>query len=159
MTTLKKHKIIGWAIAGVYMAALLKLAVFRADFLTHELFSNGNLNYLPMNSYIDILRRGRYIAFIYLFGGNIAWFMPFGFLLPLLTGRPRKAVWLALYGFLLSFIIEFSQFMFGTGDTELDDLILNTLGALFGFLIYRGYERLRKRKGANETEVRDDSAV
>ena len=159
MTTLKKNKFIGWTVAAIYLAVLLRLTVFRTDFLTHALFTNGCLHYLPLENYMDMLQRGQYISFIYLFGGNIAWFLPFGFLLPFLTGRPRNAAWLALFGFLLSFLIEFSQFMFGTGDTELDDLILNTLGALLGFWAYRGYVRLRKRKGADETEVRDDSEV
>ena len=37
-------------------------------------------------------------------------------------------------GFLLSLSIETAQFVLGSGVSELDDLILNTLGALLGHL-------------------------
>lgn len=51
-----------------------------------------------------------------------------------------------LFGLLFSLVIEFSQFAFGTGESELDDLILNTFGAFIGFKLFRltGYIKLNK---------------
>jgi glycopeptide antibiotics resistance protein len=68
--------------------------------------------------------------FIYLFVGNIIWFVPFGFLLPRLTGWGAGVVGLA---FLLSLLIETLQFVLGTGVSEVEDLILNTLGGSVGY--------------------------
>jgi glycopeptide antibiotics resistance protein len=49
---------------------------------------------------------------------------------------------------LFSFAIEFSQYAFGTGVAESDDIILNTLGALLGVAIcncIRKKKMLRRR--------------
>ena len=157
MTVEKRKKIIGWVIAIVYMAVLLRITVFRSDFLKHDLFTNGCLHYLPLDNYMQMLRDREYFVFLYLFVGNIIWFIPFGFLLPFLTGRPKTVPMILLSGFLLSFAIEFSQYAFGTGDTELDDLVLNTLGTLLGFLIYRVYTHRKKKADELETGGRDDA--
>ena len=72
--------------------------------------------------------------FAFLFFGNICMFIPVGFFSALLW---RKAHWWKslCVGFFLSFFIEFVQFFINRG-TDLDDLILNTLGALVGYWIY-----------------------
>jgi glycopeptide antibiotics resistance protein len=149
LTADKKRKLIGWIVFAVYMLILLRLTVFRDDFLQHPLFSGGVFN-TPFKCLYEALTEGRYLYFIYLAGGNIAWFVPFGFLLPFLTGRPGKLPWMLLWSFLLSLVIELSQFVFGTGESELDDLILNTLGAAVGFLLYKLYISIRNKKYARE---------
>lgn len=153
----KRKKIIGWTVAVIYMAVLLRLTVFRSDIFENDLFVNGCVHYLPLDNYIEILQDRQYFVFLYLFVGNIIWFMPFGFLLPFLTGRPKTVPMIVVFGFLLSFVIEFSQFAFGTGDSELDDLVLNTLGALLGFLIYRVYLRRKMKAGTRESGDHDDA--
>lgn len=72
--------------------------------------------------------------FAFLFFGNIGMFLPIGFFLPLLW---RKLSWwkVTLIGFFTSLSIESIQFFINRG-TDLDDLILNTLGALGGYWIY-----------------------
>lgn len=75
--------------------------------------------------------------FIYLFAGNIIWFVPFGMYLE--RQKKWKLVATALCGFLFSLTIETLQYAFGTGFSELDDLILNTFGVFLGALFVRGY--------------------
>ena len=149
MTTNIWHRRIGWIVFAVYMLVLLRITVFRDGFLQHPLFS-GSVFYTPFKGLYDILAGGRILCFIYLAGGNIAWFVPFGFLLPFLTGRPEKLPAMLLLGFLLSLAIELSQFTFGTGESELDDLILNTLGTALGYLLNRLYISLRSKRHARE---------
>lgn len=73
--------------------------------------------------------------FAFLFFGNIGMFLPVGFFPALLW--KRITWWKALFiGFFLSLSIETIQFFINRG-TDLDDLILNTLGALIGYLVYR----------------------
>lgn len=148
----RKFKILGWVIFVLYIAVLLRLTVFRNEFLEHPLFSHGALN-PPFSCLADALAEHKYFYFIYLVGGNIVWFVPFGFLLPYLTGRPRKLPMMLLISFLFSFVIEFSQYAFGTGESEVDDLLLNTLGAAAGFLALKWYVRYRDKKSG--TEVRE----
>ena len=63
---------------------------------------------------------------------NAVMFAPFGFLLPVLWCKCRKWKVTELAGFLLSLTIEILQ-MFCFRATDVDDLLMNTLGAGFGF--------------------------
>lgn len=83
-----------------------------------------------------MLRRGDWFAFSYLFTGNIIWFVPFGMYLQYM-GKSRKLLLTALYGFGFSFCIEAMQYVFGTGFSELDDLVLNTFGAWAGAVLVK----------------------
>ena len=66
--------------------------------------------------------------------GNIGMFSPVGFFPSLLW---KKATWwkALLVGFFSSCTIEFVQFFIGRS-TDVDDIILNTLGALVGFWLF-----------------------
>ena len=63
---------------------------------------------------------------------NAVMFAPLGFLLPVLWRGCRKWSVTTLAGFLLSLTIEILQ-MFCFRATDVDDLLMNTLGAGFGF--------------------------
>jgi len=90
----------------------------------------GTLNLTLFEGYGDIIRAG-IPRFIYLFFGNIVWFVPFGFYLSFVKkSSVLKAI---LFGFLLSLFIETTQYILGTGISEIDDLILNTFGSLVGW--------------------------
>ena len=60
--------------------------------------------------------------------------MPFGFIIPLLWKVSDKKV--IVIGFWSSLFIEICQ-LFLTRGTDVDDLILNTLGVVFGLLFYK----------------------
>ena len=63
--------------------------------------------------------------FLINFLGNIIMFMPFGLFIPYLWGISGKKT--ILIGFSSSLFIEFCQLFLSRG-TDVDDLILNTLG-------------------------------
>lgn len=72
--------------------------------------------------------------------GNVALFVPFGILAYILLVRRSAAVRrTALVGFVVSLTIEISQYIFALGYTDVDDLILNTLGAFLGALLARAF--------------------
>ncbi|SHK14527.1 Glycopeptide antibiotics resistance protein [Desulforamulus aeronauticus DSM 10349] len=75
---------------------------------------------------------------------NILLFIPLGFLLPCIW-KKYEALWqTALSGMTFSLIIELSQ-LFNRRITDIDDLLMNTLGALIGWVIFRLLqERLAK---------------
>ena len=130
-----------WALLMLYLLVLLRITVFRSDFGTHPLFADGKILWIPFVSLYKILRNSL-SRFLYLFIGNLIWFVPLGLVLPALIPCGKKVIG---YGFLLSLIIEFSQLMFGTGVTEMEDLILNTLGTAMGYGLYllvrKAYQR------------------
>ena len=132
-----------WALFVIYILLLLRITVFRSDFGTHPLFQEGKILWIPFVSLYKILKNS-VPYFIYLFVGNLIWFVPMGLLFPVLTGCGKKAI---LYSFFLSLLIEICQFIFGTGITETEDLILNTLGGSIGYgcnlLIEKVYQKIK----------------
>ena len=64
---------------------------------------------------------------------NILLLVPYGFLLPLLYKRFRDGRRMIPAGFALSLFIELAELF--SGITDVDDLILNTLGAWAGYFI------------------------
>lgn len=129
-----------WAIFLLYLAVLLRITVFRSDFGAHPLFADGKILWVPFVNLVRILKTSLF-RFTYLLIGNLIWFSPFGLLVPILTGWSGKRTVLLAFG--LSFLIEAQQFIFGTGYTEVEDLILNTMGAAMGFGVY--WKQFRSR--------------
>ena len=73
--------------------------------------------------------------------GNIVLFLPLGILLPLIALRFRSLKTLMLTAACLSLAIEAIQFALrfigSPRAVDIDDVLLNTLGAVLGFGIYR----------------------
>ena len=67
---------------------------------------------------------------------NLFLFVPLGLLIPLLWKKGTTCIGTVKVGFCLSLLIEISQ-LFNRRATDIDDLIMNTLGTALGYLIYR----------------------
>lgn len=125
----------------VVMLVLYATAVFHVtgagtlyDALRYRLaLSTEQINLLPFSKEIDLVG--------YLL--NIVLFLPLGILTPLLRGKQRPLLFTAGAGAALSLLIELSQLL-NNRSTDIDDLILNTIGAIFGFALYRVWNRGRK---------------
>ena len=91
----------------------------------------SHINPIPFSAGIDMVG---YIL-------NIILFIPFGFLIPLIWKKMRSLHLTALAGFSFSILIEISQLL-NNRRTDIDDLIMNTLGAIIGFLIYKSFKKL-----------------
>lgn len=77
--------------------------------------------------------------------GNIIGFMPFGFILGVISSRCREHWYDAVIcTYLLSYGIEMVQLIFRAGSCDVDDIILNTLGGLIGYIIFH-YVQHRRR--------------
>lgn len=127
----------------IYIAALFEITVFRKGISMQNLLVKGSIEWVPFVGYFELIAKGNWYQFVYLFGGNIIWFVPFGTLVPLIIKRNISLLEIAIWGFLLSLVIETSQYIFGTGISEIDDLILNTVGVIVGFAVFRA---IMKRK-------------
>ena len=67
---------------------------------------------------------------------NVVVFVPIG-LLAGLASRNMNWIKVLVFGLCISITIEVLQFAFEKGFTELDDVMHNTLGCLFGYSIFR----------------------
>ena len=132
----------------VVMLALYATAVFHVtgagtlyDALRYRLsLSPEQINLLPFSREIDPVG--------YLF--NLVLFLPLGILIPLLRGKRRSLLFTAGAGAAFSMLIELSQLL-NNRSTDIDDLLLNTMGAIIGFALYRAWDRGRKARDHGES--------
>lgn len=67
---------------------------------------------------------------------NVLLFLPVGAMLPVLYPNARKFIYVTVTGAVLSLLIEVSQ-LFNLRATDIDDLMMNTLGAALGYCVYK----------------------
>lgn len=93
------------------------------------------LNVIPFSNTIDI------VAYLL----NVLLFIPLGLMAPIIwkdMSNPGKIIGV---GFLFTVLIELSQFL-NNRRTDIDDILLNVLGAVIGFVLYRLFDKLTKSK-------------
>ena len=82
--------------------------------------------------------------------GNILVFMPLGILIPLSFPGMRRFWEVLLHSFWLSLCIELFQLVSHFGAFDVDDILLNALGGLLGYLVFviasRIWKRIKKDK-------------
>lgn len=76
--------------------------------------------------------------------GNVFAFIPFGFMVPIISWKHRKFAKVMGMTFLLSLTVECIQILTLVGSFDVDDLILNTLGGALGFLLFRTMNQIRR---------------
>jgi len=97
---------------------------------------HGSFSLVPFESTLDLVRYATpRIAFRNI-GGNILLFVPFGILLPLLFEKLRRPWPLAWRVGVIAVAIEVGQLFTRVRATDVDDVLLNTLGALAGLGLF-----------------------
>lgn len=129
-----------------YMGALMIQTVSFKFIFDGSYVFDGNINLIPLKLAYRMLIYARTDVMLVNLLGNIAIFVPLGFFLPLLRTEFRTAFRTLAAGLSVSFFIEIVQ-LFTPRVTDIDDLILNTLGALVGYLLYTAIISARKCKG------------
>ena len=134
-----KHRGAGVILCFLYLAGLSYFLFFSEALGRAE---PGEYHY-NLELFREILRFWNYReqlgwqAFVLNTAGNVLAFLPFGFFLPVVTGRRCGLPAAFLAGGLFSFLIEVTQLYTRTGSFDVDDILLNTLGAVLGYMIFR----------------------
>ena len=89
---------------------------------------------------------------------NVVMFVPLGFMMPVAFRRMRSFGKTVLSLALFSFAIEFTQYFTGRS-ADIDDLILNTLGGVLGYLIFFVVSRLFWKKPPRRADCTHDYSV
>ena len=82
--------------------------------------------------------------------GNVAMFIPSGIVLPIIYKRLDSFIKVILAGGGISLCIEIIQLPFSVRATDIDDLILNTLGVIVGYGIYALIQCVRRAKASDQ---------
>lgn len=84
--------------------------------------------------------------------GNVVIFIPYGFFMPM-ASRYRSFFQTLFYSFGFSLLVELFQLVTKVGSFDVDDLLLNTIGGILGYLLFvicnhirRGQDAVKKEK-------------
>lgn len=147
----KKRKYALWGgrvLFLIYVAGLCYFLFFAENYgriLGQEMY---RYNFIPFKEierfwkYRDILG----IHTFYNLAGNVLIFVPAGFFIPLLWETRRGFVFTVCVTFWMSLMVELVQLFSRVGSFDVDDLLLNTLGGILGYLLLIVVERWRKHE-------------
>ena len=128
------HKELSYLFAIIYIWLLFEILTMT------ELNSTGGMNLVPFS---EILRyKVGTKMFNYNVLGNIIIFLPFGYLVGEYV-NPKKIWPILITTFVTSLAIEFVQLQIGRS-FDIDDILLNVVGGLLGYLIYIGLSAISR---------------
>ena len=131
-----------------YLVILLRFILFKDSYeYLYQHFSNGFSWHLIEKKYRTANFTPFATIYYYLTGqdttgtwsnllGNIVLFIPFGLIIPILFPKIKQLTQIFLAAFLTSLFFEMLQLLIALGTFDIDDCILNSVGAMMGFLIY-----------------------
>ncbi|GAA0499700.1 VanZ family protein [Salinibacillus aidingensis] len=99
-------------------------------------------NFVPFSSIKDLLSHSYFMVPLRNIAGNIILFVPFGFMLALKFIKLSSVLRVGLVGLLSSTFIELVQLLMPIRAIDVDDIILNTLGSVIGFLVLKTIESI-----------------
>lgn len=144
----------------LYIFCLLRIVLFKRVTLI-ELFKYGinpqnRLLYLkPFAGVVDMFN-GVYSFFSVFqnYVGNLVLFIPLGIIINYFSKKTSYKRSL-LYGILLSISFEIIQYIFAIGTSDINDVIMNSSGAVLGCFIYK----IILDKSKNRNSVRKNTAI
>ncbi len=77
--------------------------------------------------------------------GNVVCFLPFGAILPVLWARARSFWVITLLSFTFSLLVECAQLVSKVGSFDVDDIFLNMMGGILGYLLFRSCNQMRRK--------------
>ncbi|MDO4317313.1 MAG: VanZ family protein [Lachnospiraceae bacterium] len=128
-----------WLLFLVYLGFLLYFLFLSEHFGRTERVEGFQYNLQPFQEIGRYFRHRNALPQLFLINivGNIGAFLPFGLLLPsLLPKRMRRLLVVFCLTYLFSLSVECVQMLTHVGIFDLDDIILNTLGGVLGYLCY-----------------------
>lgn len=85
--------------------------------------------------------------------GNTALFIPSGVILPVVYKKLDSFRKVLAAGVFISLCIELLQLPFGSRVSDIDDLILNTVGVAVGYGIYAAFKALKRRLAKQKSKA------
>lgn len=136
----KENKLVMWVCFLAYLLLLVYVVFFspvfgRAD---QSVYRYNLTLFHEIGRYYGVgIRTGSWNLFWLNVVGNICVFVPWGVFLPKLFEKCRKLPLVLLLSFELSLVVEIIQLIMRVGCFDVDDLLLNTIGGILGYLVYK----------------------
>lgn len=150
MSTKNKEKlrIVFFVLFIIYIITIVYFLIF-SDMFGRTPNYDRNVNLVPFTEIKRFVTNwGTAISnesFLFNIVGNVVAFMPFGMLLRWARNK-RTGPWTAFaYSFLFTLLIETTQYITMLGVFDVDDIIMNTVGGMLGYLAYRVSIKIYRR--------------
>jgi glycopeptide antibiotics resistance protein len=146
-----------WILFILYLALLVKVILFKYSMIT----TLGMINYANKMPIDYRISRANFIPFktlIHYLGcikssgvakvnilANIVAFAPMGFLMPILLKKLQNGINVSIVSFIVSLLFELTQLILSIGEFDIDDIILNVLGAILGYLLFKVFSHLASK--------------
>lgn len=149
MTTKQKKIILicSKIIFGIYLVFLIYFLFFAES--TGRTFTDRAYHY----NLILLKEIKRFIRYHHILGttavslnlvGNIIAFFPFGAIMPIFNKRLRNFLLMLFLTFEFSLVVEILQLISKVGSFDVDDLLLNTIGGMAGYLCFYIMNKIRR---------------
>ena len=114
-----------WIVTG----GLSRLNFLMADTTNFQLFAT-------VSRYFGVLDRpSGFGLFLYNIIGNVVILIPFGYLFPLINKKVKKWWIFVLVALAFILMIEMMQYFSMSGTLDVDDVMLNMIGAIIGYIL------------------------
>ncbi len=139
----KKRKVLtkaGWLLFYLYIILLCYFLFFSEHYGRNDILQEYKTNFIlfrEIKRFFIYRKQLGMESFLVNILGNIFAFAPFGFFLPLLNSRYRKLYIITFFSLLFSLAVEAIQLWFRVGIFDVDDLFLNTIGGILGYIFYK----------------------
>ncbi len=121
----------------IYLVILIYFLFFSEHYGRTIVSTEYKYNLQPFKEIHRFIKYRREIGFegvVVNLLGNVLAFAPFGMVMPIISPRNRKFINILLLSFQLSLTIEIVQFFLRVGTFDVDDLLLNTVGGILGYI-------------------------
>ena len=145
----KIHQWIKLGVFIVYISVLVYFLFFADMFGRTSGSTNYRYNLTPFKEIRRFIVYSGHLGASSVFTnliGNVVAFIPFGIFLPILTNNRLKFFQVTVFTFALTLAIEMIQLMSRVGIFDVDDMILNTLGGIIGYLLFFVWKSIKERK-------------
>lgn len=144
----KVSKIVIFILFLIYLIYLLYLVFFSHYY--GRTYIHHSYNLIPFNTISQYLFSNTGSREIMVnIGGNILAFLPMGLMFPIVSNRLDSIFRITAALLFATCSIEILQYLAGVGVGDIDDIILNLLGGLLGYLIYSLIKMKIKRRYNN----------
>ncbi|MBQ6843564.1 MAG: VanZ family protein [Agathobacter sp.] len=143
----KKRNLLKWVCFLAYLLFLGYLLFYSSGFdrVEHEEYRYNITMFQEIMRYYNLgMRTGNWTLFVMNVIGNIVVFMPIGMFLPSLFSRCRNIFFTTILTLEISLCVELVQLLTKVGSFDVDDLLLNTIGGICGYIVYMLYLITRK---------------
>lgn len=136
----KKSNLVTWVCFLAYLLLLGYVLFFSSGFgrEDHAEYRYNLTLFQEIGRYYGVgMRTGSWNLFWLNVIGNICVFIPLGAFLPKLFTRCRNLFFVIVLSLELSLVVEVIQLVTRVGSFDVDDLLLNTIGGILGYIIYK----------------------